>query len=560
MARSSKGSVKEKKDKKLKPPKSEKQLRRFIMQKRWEIWNNGYSQGGASYAKKSVIGWLAGTTDADDDIVENIETLRARSRSLFMTSPIACGALKTVRTNVVGSGLSLNAHIDAKFLGLEDEQAQEWEANVEREWRLWAETTACDAERRQNFYQPQSLVCLSALMSGDCSVVMTVTPRAGVPYDLRVGVIEADRVCDPLTKDPRKNILGGIEVGPYGDMRAVYITNRHPYATPRGEFNWDVKWTRVPAFGEKTGRRNVLHVMTDVERPAQRRGVPFLAPVIEELKQLKRYTDAELMAAVISGFFTVFVKSKTPDEGFLGGLGAGLPSQMRVDPDPQAYELGNGSIVALDPDEDVTFADPKRPTSAFEAYVEALAKYIGAALELPYELLLKTFNSSYSASRAALLEAWKTFRMRREWLVSSFCQPVYEEWLAEAVRKGRIEAPGFFEDPAIRAAWSGAEWAGDAQGQLDPLKEVQAAQARVDGGFSTMNREAAEMTGMRFDRIVETRKRELALLEAAGLNRSSGSAPQESQPGSEETDPDEPSDDEADEEDENTEDETDEST
>ena len=418
----------------------------------------------------------------------------------------------------------MNARIDARFLGLSDEEAQEWEANTEREWRLWAETTACDAERRQNFYQLQSLVCLSALMNGDAFIVLPLTPRAGIPYDLRVGIIEADRVCDPMGKDPKKNILGGIEVGPYGDMRAVYVANRNPYATPRAPETYVTKWTRIPAFGEKTGRRNILHVMTDVERPAQRRGVPFLAPVIEELKQLKRYTDAELMGAVVSSFFTVFVKTKTPDEGPLGGLGQMLPDQMRVDPDPKAYELGNGAIVALDPDEDVTFADPKRPNSSFEAYVTSLSKYIGAALELPYELLLKTFNSSYSASRAALLEAWKTFRMRRDWLVSSFCQPVYEEWLAEAVRKGRVEAPGFFSDPAIRAAWSGAEWAGDAQGQLDPLKEVQAAKERVAAGLSTLTREAAEMTGMRFDRIVETRRREEALLREAGL-KAGGEAP-----------------------------------
>lgn len=523
MARSTKRPVKAKKSDKNKQPAGNEIQQAFLhLQK--AVLNSGYSQGGASYAKKSVIGWLSGLGDADDDIVENIETLRSRSRSLYMTSPLATGALKTVRTNVVGSGLALNARIDARFLGLSDEEAQEWEANTEREWRLWAETTACDAERRQNFYQLQSLVCLSALMNGDAFIVLPLTPRAGIPYDLRVGIIEADRVCDPMGKDPRKNILGGIEVGPYGDMRAVYVANRNPYATPRAPETYVTKWTRIPAFGEKTGRRNILHVMTDVERPAQRRGVPFLAPVIEELKQLKRYTDAELMGAVVSSFFTVFVKTKTPDEGPLGGLGQMLPDQMRVDPDPKAYELGNGAIVALDPDEDVTFADPKRPNSSFEAYVTSLSKYIGAALELPYELLLKTFNSSYSASRAALLEAWKTFRMRRDWLVSSFCQPVYEEWLAEAVRKGRVEAPGFFSDPAVRAAWSGAEWAGDAQGQLDPLKEVQAAKERVAAGLSTLTREAAEMTGMRFDRIVETRRREEALLREAGL-KAGGESP-----------------------------------
>ena len=493
------------------------------------VVSSGHSHGGASYAKKSMIGWRSTTTDADEDIVENIETLRARSRMLYMTAPIATGALKTIRTNVVGSGLSLNSQIDAGFLGMSDEEASDWEANTEREWRLWADSVMCDVERRQNFYQLQSLVMLSTLMSGDCFVITPMIRRVGSVYDLRVGIIEADRVCNP--KDNlealKKNILGGIEVGKYGEAIAVYVANRHPGATARSTDTLEVKWSRVPIFGDRTGRRNVLHIMTDVERPAQRRGVPILAPVIEELKQLKRYSDAELMAAVISGMFTVFVTTPSPDESGLFGGGGGLPAMQRIDPDPQAYELGNGAIVQLAEGEKVEIADPKRPSVAFDGYVQAVCRHIGAALEIPYELLLKHFTSSYSASRAALLEAWKMFRMRREWLVSSFCQPVYEEWLAEAVSKGRINAPGFFADPAIRAAWSGAEWHGDAQGQLDPLKEANAAVIRVQNGFSTISREAAEMTGMRMDSIVRTRAREEALLKSAGLNAAGGTLPVE---------------------------------
>ena len=68
----------------------------------------------------------------------------------------------------------------------------------------------------------------------------------------------------------------------------------------------------------------------------------------------------------------------------------------------------------------------------------------------------------------------------------------------------------------------GAEWHGDAQGQLDPLKEANAAVVRVKNGFSTISREAAEMTGMRMESIVRTRTREEALLKAAGLSTSGG--------------------------------------
>lgn len=466
----------------------------------------GYGQHGGSYAKKSLTGWVAKGMSADEDIADNIETIRARSRDLYMGSPLATGAIKTVRTNVVGSGLALNAQIDADFLGLSEEEARQWEADVEREWKLWSMSVDCDAERRQNFYQLQSLVLISALLSGDVFVTLPVIKRGGSVYDLRVGLIEADRVCDPQPMPNGKNIVGGIEVGLYGETRAVWVALKNPNTYPRWNDTRQNSWTRVQAFGTRTGRRNILHIMSDVERPAQRRGVPMLAPVIESLKQLTRYTEAELMASVIAGMFTVFVKTDSPESP----LGAGaFPMPQPVAPQTQNdYALGNGSIVQLNSDESIDIANPSRPNTAFDGFVLAVCRQIGTALEIPYELLIKNFTASYSASRASLLEAWKMFRMRREWLVNQFCQPVYEEWLTEAVLKGRIKADGFFADPAIRQAWCGAEWYGDSQGQLDPLKEANASKVLVEEGFSTREREAMHLTGLKWENIARQRKTE----------------------------------------------------
>ena len=494
-------------------------LKRQAARKRLEIVNmmgsgSGYGRHGASYARKSLVSWIASGKDADADIVDNIETLRNRSRDLYMGSPLATGALKTVRTNVVGSGLALDAQVDAKFLGLTEEQARAWEEATEREWRLWSGSVDCDAERRQNFFQLQSLVLLSALMSGDVFVMMPVIKRPGSVYDLRIGLIEADRVCNPASNIPANaNVLGGVEVGQYGETVAYWVAKHHPNAHSRLNVKLQQEWKRVPAFGSMTGRRNVLHIMCDVERPGQRRGVPLLAPVIESLKQLTRYSEAELMAAVVSGMFTVFIKSNTPQSP----LGQMFDPAQQLDKDPNVYELGAGAIVGLDENESIETANPGRPNANFDGFVTSISRQIGAALEIPYELLVKNFTASYSASRASLLEAWKMFRMRREWLISNFCQPIYEEWLTEAVLKGRISAPGFFDDPAIKAAWCGAEWYGDCQGQLDPLKEANAAKVRVEEGFSTREREAAELTGMKYETIHAVRKREEALRRADGL-------------------------------------------
>ena len=97
----------------------------------------------------------------------------------------------------------------------------------------------------------------------------------------------------------------------------------------------------------------------------------------------------------------------------------------------------------MEPGEGVTFNNPTHPNTVFDTFVRAMCEQVGAALEIPADLLVMSFNSSYSASRAALLEAWKAFRMRREWLMRDFCRPTYELWLTEAVARGRIIAPGF---------------------------------------------------------------------------------------------------------------------
>lgn len=169
------------------------------------------------------------------------------------------------------------------------------------------------------------------------------------------------------------------------------------------------------------------------------------------------------------------------------------------DIEERARSMGPGQINIMQPGEDVTFASPTRPAGGFNNFVQAIAGQIGAALEIPSDLLLKSFNASYSASRAALLEAWKAFKMRREWLAADFCRPIYEIWMSEAVARGRIYAPGFFSDPAIHAAYLGSEWLGPSQGQLDPVKEITAEILACSEGFSTHEQSTIKLNGGQWD-------------------------------------------------------------
>ena len=478
-------------------------LKRTAARQKLQILNSGYSNYGASVVKKSLAGWLHAGGSSREDIEDNVSILRQRTRDLYMGVPIANGAVKTMRTNIVGRGLRLKPNIDTELLGISPEERRTLEKQIEREWNIWAESTDCDMARIDNFCELQQLAFLNWLISGDCLAVLPVKPRLNQPYDLRVQLIEADRLCSPDNCDTIDNkIVGGVEVDKSGEVVAYHIADHHPLSYAYA----DISWQRVEAFGKTTGRRNVLHLMNR-ERIGQRRGVPFLAPVIESLKQLGRYTDAELVAAVVSGMFTVFIeKADASSEDAIGSI---IPEEVQVDAeDETTIELAPGAVIDLNEGEKAHDMNPGRPNANFGGFVEAICQQIGASLEIPYELLMKRFNSSYTASKGALEEAWKMFNMYRDWLATDFCQPVYEEWLTEAVAKGRIKAPGFFTDSVIRKAYCGAKWNGPAKGMLDPVKEVTAAEKRVQNGFSTRSDETMQMTGTSYYNNIEQLKHE----------------------------------------------------
>lgn len=464
-------------------------LKRSFARHKLQVLNGsgyGYGNYGANSNRKQQKGWFWHSRSPKEDMDDNHDELMQKCRDTYYGAPIATSALKTTRTNVVGSGLKARPNIDAEFLGLSEEEAANWERNTIREWNLWADSTSCDLERLNNFYELQQLAFLSWIMNGDVFALLPFNKRPNMPYDLRIQLVEADRVCNPMSYAfDMDKVVEGVERNEQGEIIAYHICNVHP----KGFYTKNKTWERVLAYGARTGRRNVLHCMMQ-ERIGQNRGIPLLAPVIEAIKQLGRYTDAELMAAVVSGMFAVFIETPTP-ESKIGELGGESDDEDEIN----EMSLAPGAILALNEGEKANIANPGRPNTAFDGFVSSLCRQIGSALEIPPELLLKQFTNNYSASRGALLEAWKTFRMYRAWLSNDFCQPVYEEWLAEGVAKGRIYAPGFFQNPLIRKAYSSCSWSGPAPGQLDPVREANAAKIRVEEGFSTRQQETIEMNG-----------------------------------------------------------------
>ena len=440
-------------------------MSRHRHRKRNTVTASGYSHYGANRTKPSVSAWYSSSKSPAEDISNNLELLRERSRDLYSGGgPLGRGAVDRVVLNSVGPGLTLNCRISAETLGISEEEAAEWEQNTEREFGLWAESKECDITRYMNFYELQSLCFKSVLLNGDALVLLPMRRAENFPYDLRISLIEGDRLHDPFMKPYGTVIDGGVELNDAGMPIAYHIANRHPFSELSRQP--PLEYVRIPAFGGKSGRRNVIHLLP-MERIGQHRGVPFLAPVIETLKQLGRYSDAELMAAVIGGIFAIFfthgaeddLDDELGDEEYASVLGQRERDEQELaEWRDTVRTLGMndmyGMIADLPKRTKATSVSPARPNTAFDAFVMSLVRQIGSALGIPAEVLFLNFESSYSASRGALLEAWKLFNYWRRWWADNFCQPIYFEWLCEAVLKGRVNAPGFFDDPIRQYAYS----------------------------------------------------------------------------------------------------------
>lgn len=477
-------------------------------------FGGGYT--GARTDRTATQEWTPRVGDPDSDILGDLPALRARSRDLSRNTPLAAGAINTVATSVVGSGITLQSRVDADLLGLSDEQAADWQAHAERIWDAVAGTTSIDLARTLSFVGLQDLVLRSQKESGDIFVVKRFKKRPGDLLGLKLQLLEADRINTPTEKASNELVRDGVETDEDGAPVRYWVQHAHPGSVQNfGRGGSSNKWTSVPAFSDRTGDRLVLHLYR-LKRPGQVRGVPYLAPVIESLKQLGRYTDSELMAAVISSMVTVFTKTEaaagvSPMEGL-------TDTQKEEEAAAGQLKLGHGLIVDLLPGEDIETVNPTRPNEKFDPFVLAICRQIGVALEIPYELVVKHFTASYSAARAALLEAWRFFRTEREWLVREFCRPVYRWVIAESVARGLLQAPGFFDDPLIQAAWLSSTWTGPGAGQLDEFKEMQASMIRMRTGVSTLQEETARITGGDWETNHRQRTKEVRMRREAGLD------------------------------------------
>lgn len=478
------------------------------------FYAKGRAWKGASSVTEALKAFFFSKGSADRDLAADRQTLAYRSRALFQNSSFAGALINSFDTNVVGTGIKARPAIDYALLGLDREYAEKWQRSVQKLFAAWADTKFCDAERKNDFYQLQDLALKTQLVTGDCFALMQVKYSAQNPFGLQVKLMEGDRCQNPRFERETDRLSAGVETDSFGAPVAYYFTKTPPYSIDDNSSFRDT--VRVPAF-DMFGYLNVVHAFTS-DRTDQRRGIPLLAPIISQIKQQERYQDAELMAAVVSSMFTVFIKNSEGEaEEFYGNV----EDPQRVEPiaPNSAAELTPGGIVELGQGEEVSqIANPTRPNANYQPFVEAIFSEAAARVGLSHEVVLRKFNSSYNAVRAAILESRKTFNRVKYDFAADFCQPIYDKWLTNAILTGIVEAPpGYFENPVFRGLYHSCRWEGDTNFMLDPYKETMALKMQLDEQLISRDDACNSLNASEYDSVAINIAEEMKLRRSLGL-------------------------------------------
>lgn len=440
----------------------------------------------ASKTKRSMLGWKTYENDANSDILPDLTTLRTRSRDLEQNDPVASGALNVKSINVVGRGFSYRSRINRDVLPMLDEAAYKWDLKKEREWSLFWDSKGLDVTRRLSGHWLTHMVYKQMNVNGDSIVlVKKVPPFLNRPYSIGLQVVEADQMSNPNNAQDTDTLAGGVGLDTFGGPVRYHFSKVHPGAVTG---NVTQEWVSVDAVSRRTGLPNVIHLYKQ-DRPGQCRGVPDLHAIIDQLHQLSEYSKAYLARTVVNSLVALIIETPTGDSSIDV---SNLPST--ADSSSKDIKLEAGMIMGLARGEKAFAFDPKTPSSAYGEFFEASLKQIGMAINIPFEILAKHFSSSYSASKAAILEFWRWVLNERRLLVDELISPVHDWFMYEAVSSGRIVAPGYFSDPEIRKAYNAFEFRGPSKGHLNETDEINAAILRIDNGLSTRARETSELS------------------------------------------------------------------
>jgi len=447
-------------------------------------------------------------------------TLRERSNQLFTENLYARGLIRRLITNEINTGLAPECTPDEEIIGVAEDSLNDWTETVENRFGVWSKNPMlCDWMHAATFGAIQRAAKMEAYIGGDVLVVIRYDQRTNLP---KVNLIRGENVQTPLGGDVKlrkgHEIKHGVELDSIGRVVAYWVRQK------------DATSKRIPARGEKTGRKISWLVFGTDKRLDDVRGQPLLSLILQSLKELDRYRDSAQRKAVINSLYALQVTKSADNLGTLPTQAGAIKRDAvtATSPDGSVREINASShmpgitVDNMAKGEKIELLGGQGTDVNLGPFEESIVQSIAWANEIPPEILRLAFSNNYSASQAAINE-FKIY-LNKIWCDwgETFCTPIYIEWLISETLLQKIKAPTLLKawrDPLmydVFGAWVSVEWYGSIKPSTDMLKAAKASKLLIAEGWSTNARESRMLTGTKFSKNIKRTKRENELkVEAA---------------------------------------------
>lgn len=459
------------------------------------------------------------------------EALRNRSRRVKWESTEAESLVTRLIDNIIGTGLSVQSSPIWELLepkaDAKDEELQERRHKIKRDievrHNLYLNSTEPDATRTRSGYGLQDFEAQCLFWDGEVFKVyrysddqQRMSPLYFQFYSPAQIVQPSDASMVQAAKARGNVIKYGIEMDSDGQEVAIYVADvvQDTYASGIEVTNPTVltgKTTRIPFFGP-SGRRFVSHPKI-TDEPGQVRGTPLLANVIHELMKITDATVAELEAMVLNALFAVWIKPSDKAPSSMP-TGVGKPGQPQpAGASTKVDDAGNTTFLRpgvmfpkLKAGETLESFDSARPNLNVTEFMARIAGGIAAAKGMAPEFMALKFDTAYTAARAAVLATWVKIEKWRDTIDIQSIGLEFRAWFIEEVNAKRLKVPGFGKSAILTEAWLNHKLLGSSMPSLDPLKEVNAVEKRMQLGHTTGEAEAMKYNGSDFTENVARQK------------------------------------------------------
>jgi capsid protein len=385
-----------------------------------------------------------------------VQRREAMRNSRFLAAKL--GIIKALHQNTtrysIGRGLMPSS-------GCRDE---EWAQMADELFYEWASRKSYDIRAEMTHFEAQKIILPDVIRDGDAGAV-PVRNFFGEPA---VQHFPSDIIGDSAGESIFKTNPGwrwreGILRNSIGAPVAFRVLRdwRDRQSDPQARAYWD-----YPAQNFwHVGRNQTMHA----NRP-----LPWIHHGDQSAIQILDLNVLEMQAAKLNSYFAAAIK--VTENGMPAGIADLLTKETESiqtgrDAEGNAVTsqversylnlMGGAGIPVLEPGEELQFFKNERPSTTFAGFIEYLIADIAIGFGVPVQFAWGLTGLAGPHARLVLQQADWFFQDVADVLVTNYCQPVWESFIADQMNRGLLRPP----TPGTN--WRSVQWQGPGSMTID---------------------------------------------------------------------------------------------